>query len=186
MLAQSLLVEQAKIGPERAKSSQAIQQMVGRTSARRRSHAKNMARAARTNMAREFNQSAADSMPAVRLTSGDPVPQEPALPSLSTVIVGLRENRDLEGRHRFYRFRTPLRGRRHRFYRALPFLLNTCNRNNRNLGSQPKRWGPIQQSQCQSLRLAPKSGVTRQTSLLLTRMACFRRFFLAEGNVTVM
>ena len=84
MLAQSLLVEQAKIGPERAKSSQAIQQMVGRTSARRRSHAKNMARAARTNMAREFNQSAADSMPAVRLRSGDPVPQEPALPSLSS------------------------------------------------------------------------------------------------------
>ena len=28
----------------------------------------------------------------------------------------LRENRDLEGRHRFYRFRTPLRGRTHRFY----------------------------------------------------------------------
>ena len=84
MLAQSLLVEQAKIGPERAKSSQAIQQMVGRTSARRRSHAKNMARAARTNMAREFNQSAADSMPAVRLKNRNPVPQEPALPSLSS------------------------------------------------------------------------------------------------------
>jgi hypothetical protein len=34
-----------------------------------------------------------------------------------TVIVGLRENRDLEGTHRFYRFRTPVR-RPH-----APFLL---------------------------------------------------------------
>ena len=48
---------------------------------------------------------------------------------VATVDRGLRENRDLEGRHRFYRFRTPLRGRTHRFYRALPFLLTTCNRN---------------------------------------------------------
>ena len=46
-----------------------------------------------------------------------------------TVIVGLRENRDLEGTHRFYRFRTPLRGRTHRFYWAPPFLFTKCNRN---------------------------------------------------------
>ena len=48
---------------------------------------------------------------------------------IDTVDRGPIEIRDLEGRHRFYRFRTPLRGRRHRFYRALPFLLTTCNRN---------------------------------------------------------
>ena len=34
----------------------------------------------------------------------------------STVMTGLRENRTQEGTHRFYRFRTPLRGRTHRFY----------------------------------------------------------------------
>ena len=105
-------------------------------------------------------------------------------------MTGLRENRTQEGTHRFYRFRTPLRGRTHRFYRAPPFLLTKCNRNvtemYRNLGSQPKGWGPIQQSQCQSLRLALKSGVTRQTSLILTRMACFRRFSLASGGLKVM
>ena len=33
-----------------------------------------------------------------------------------TVMTGLRENRTQEGTHRFYRFRTPLRGRTHRFY----------------------------------------------------------------------
>ena len=33
-----------------------------------------------------------------------------------TVKTGLRENRTQEGTHRFYRFRTPLRGRTHRFY----------------------------------------------------------------------
>ena len=49
--------------------------------------------------------------------------------SMATVMTQLRENRTKEGTHRFYRFRTPLRGRRHRFYRALPFLLTTCNRN---------------------------------------------------------
>ena len=41
---------------------------------------------------------------------------------LSTVIVGLIENRTQEGTHRFYRFRTPLRGRTHRFYWVAPFL----------------------------------------------------------------
>ena len=35
-----------------------------------------------------------------------------------TVSVGLRENRTQEGTHHFYRFRTPLRGRTHRFYRV--------------------------------------------------------------------
>ena len=34
----------------------------------------------------------------------------------TTVNVGLVENRTREGTHRFYRFRTPLRGRTHRFY----------------------------------------------------------------------
>ena len=33
-----------------------------------------------------------------------------------TVNRGLIESRTQEGRHRFYRFRTPLRGRTHRFY----------------------------------------------------------------------
>ena len=41
---------------------------------------------------------------------------------VATVSRGLRENRDLEDMHRFYRFRTPLRGRTHRFYRVAPFL----------------------------------------------------------------
>ena len=39
-----------------------------------------------------------------------------------TVNAGLIESRTQEGRHRFYRFRTPLRGRRHRFYWVAPFL----------------------------------------------------------------
>ena len=55
-----------------------------------------------------------------------------------TVMTGLRENRDLEGRHRFYRFRTPLRGRTHRFYWAPPFLFTKCNRNVTEI------WGPNQ------------------------------------------
>ena len=46
-----------------------------------------------------------------------------------TVDRGLRESRYLEGTHRFYRFRTPLRGRTHHLYRAAPFLLKRCNRN---------------------------------------------------------
>ena len=40
-----------------------------------------------------------------------------------TVNRGLIESRTQEGRHRFYRFRTPLRGRTHRFYWVAPFLL---------------------------------------------------------------
>ena len=40
-----------------------------------------------------------------------------------TVSPGLRESRTQEGTHRFYRFRTPLRGRTHRFYWVAPFLL---------------------------------------------------------------
>ena len=59
--------------------------------------------------------------------------------------------------------------------------------NLRYLNSIPKRVTAggvlsIQQSQCQSLRLALKSGVTRQTSLILTRMACFRRFSLPPAG----
>ena len=69
-------------------------------------------------------------------------------PLCVTVSRGLRENRTQEGTHRFYRFRTPLRGRTHRFYRVAPFLLTKCNRNvtemYRNLGSQPKVWRPNQ------------------------------------------
>jgi len=43
------------------------------------------------------------------------LPPQLPLPSL-TVSTGLRESRTQEGTHRFYRFRTPLRGRTHRFY----------------------------------------------------------------------
>ena len=39
-------------------------------------------------------------------------------PVQTTVSCGLRENRTQEDTHRFYRFRTPLRGRTHRFYRV--------------------------------------------------------------------
>ena len=76
--------QQAKTGQEGAKSSQAIQQMVGQRGRGRRSHATNMARAARTNMARGLNQAEANSMRAPGLGSGDTVPQELALPSLSS------------------------------------------------------------------------------------------------------
>ena len=40
-----------------------------------------------------------------------------------TVSPGLRESRTQEGTHRFYRFRTPLRGRTHRFYFVAPTFL---------------------------------------------------------------
>ena len=43
-------------------------------------------------------------------------------PRSRTVNVGLRENKTQEGKRRFYRFRMPLRGRKHRFYRVSPFL----------------------------------------------------------------
>ena len=76
--------QQAKTGQEGAKSSQAIQQMVGQRGRGRRSHATDMARAARTDMAGGVNRAGANSMQAPGLGSGDPVPQELALPSLSS------------------------------------------------------------------------------------------------------
>ena len=51
---------------------------------------------------------------------------------------GLEKTEILEGTHRFYRFRTPLRGRTHRFYWAAPFLFTKCNRNVTEI------WGPNQ------------------------------------------
>ena len=39
--------------------------------------------------------------------------------AIDTVMVGHREIRDLEGTHRFYRFRTPLRGRHAPFLSGL-------------------------------------------------------------------
>ena len=40
----------------------------------------------------------------------------------NTVIFGIIEIRTQEGKHRFYRFLTPLRGRKHCFYWVAPFL----------------------------------------------------------------
>ena len=46
-----------------------------------------------------------------------------------TVSTGLREIRNQEGTHRFYRFRSAAARPTHRFYRVAPFLSTTRNRN---------------------------------------------------------
>ena len=55
-------------------------------------------------------------------TGADGLAVRVLLDAAHTVVRGLRESRTQEGTHRFYRFRTPLRGRTHRFYWVAPFL----------------------------------------------------------------
>ena len=109
-------------------------------------------------------------------------------------MTGLRENRDLEGRHRFYRFRTPLRGRTHRFYWAPPFLFTKCNRNvtetspkfgvpTKRVGSYPTISVSIPAPGTQ-IRSDPANIIDFDANGLFS--ATFPRLRHAEGDVTVM